>query len=87
MQTLEQLTDASKSAWGTISQWIEHARNHCDVIKKDQSSAERELFTMQMPTSSPMGAVIYETGGILINQVINRNICSLQTMLLEGILP
>ena len=63
MQTLEQLTDASKSAWGTISQWIEHARNHCDVIKKDQSSAERELFTMQMPTSSPMGAVIYETGG------------------------
>lgn len=46
MQTLEQLTDASKSAWGTISQWIEHARNHCDVIKKDQSSAERELFTI-----------------------------------------
>lgn len=44
MQTLEQLTDVSKSAWGTISQWIEHARNHCDVIKKDQSSAERELF-------------------------------------------
>ena len=48
MQTLEQLTDASKSAWGTISQWIERARNHCEVIKKDQSSAERELFTMQM---------------------------------------
>ena len=67
MQTLEQLTDASKSAWGTISQWIERARNHCEVIKKDQSSAERELFTMQMPTSSPMGAVIYETGGILIH--------------------
>ena len=36
-------------------------------LKKDQSSAERELFTMQMPTSSPMGAVIYETGGILIH--------------------
>ena len=34
MQTLEQLTDASKSAWGTISQWIDHARNHCEVIKK-----------------------------------------------------
>ena len=67
MQTLEQLTDASKSAWGTIFQWIERARNHCEVIKKDQSSAERELFTMQMPTSSPMGAVIYETGGILIH--------------------
>ena len=37
------------------------------MIKKDQSSAERELFTMQMPTSSPMGSVIYETGGILIH--------------------
>ena len=34
MQTLEQLTDASKSAWGTIFQWIERARNHCEVIKK-----------------------------------------------------
>ena len=49
MQTLEQLTDASKSAWGTISQWIEHARNHCDVIKKDQSSAERELSPCKCP--------------------------------------
>lgn len=68
MQTLEQLTDPNLSAWQTISQWITQARNHCDVIKKDQSSAEREIFSMQMPTSSPMGAVIYETGGILIHQ-------------------
>ncbi|QPB43029.1 DUF2625 domain-containing protein [Rodentibacter haemolyticus] len=67
MQTLEQLTDSERSAWPTLSQWIELARNDCLVIKKDQSSAGRELFTMQMPTSSPMGAVIYETGGILIH--------------------
>ena len=68
MQTLEQLSDSTKSAWNTIEQWIKQARNHCEVIKKDQSSAEREIFSMQMPTSSPMGAVIYETGGILIHQ-------------------
>lgn len=67
MQTLEQLTNPEQSAWPILSQWIAQARNHCEVIKKDQSSAERELFTMQMPTSSPMGAVIYETGGILIH--------------------
>ena len=67
MQTLEQLTVLELSAWPTLPQWFENARNHCEVIKKDQSSAERELFTMQMPTSSPMGAVIYETGGILIH--------------------
>lgn len=67
MQTLEQLISPEYSAWPTLSQWIEQARNHCRVIKKDQPSAERELFTMQMPTSSPMGAVIYETGGILIH--------------------
>ncbi|OOF87613.1 hypothetical protein BKG93_01405 [Rodentibacter ratti] len=67
MQTLEQLISPQYSAWPTLSQWIEQARNHCRVIKKDQPSAERELFTMQMPISSPMGAVIYETGGILIH--------------------
>ena len=67
MQTLEQLISPENSAWPILSQWIESARNHCYVIKKDQSSAEHELFTMQMPTSSPMGAVIYETGGILIH--------------------
>ena len=55
MQTLEQLTDASKSAWGTISQWIERARNHCEVIKKINPVQNVKLFTMQMPTSSPMG--------------------------------
>ncbi|VEH66167.1 Protein of uncharacterised function DUF2625 [Rodentibacter pneumotropicus] len=67
MQTLEQLISPEASAWPTLLKWIEQARNHCLVIKKDQPSAERELFTMQMPTSSPMGAVIYETGGILIH--------------------
>ncbi|OOF41123.1 hypothetical protein BKK47_02295 [Rodentibacter mrazii] len=66
MQTLEQLISPEASAWPTLLKWIEQARNHCLMIKKDQPSAERELFTMQMPTSSPMGAVIYETGGILI---------------------
>ncbi|OOF56992.1 DUF2625 domain-containing protein [Rodentibacter myodis] len=67
MQTLEQLTLPEHSAWPTLSQWIAQARNDCQVIKKDQGSAEREIFTMQMPTSSPMGSVIYETGGILIH--------------------
>ncbi len=67
MQTLEQLISPEASAWPTLLKWIEQARNHCLVIKKDQPSAERELFTMQMPISSPIGAVIYETGGILIH--------------------
>ncbi|OOF37280.1 DUF2625 domain-containing protein [Rodentibacter heidelbergensis] len=67
MQTLEQLISPETSAWPTLSKWIEQARNHCQIIQKDHSSAERELFTMQMPTSSPMGAVIYETGGMLIH--------------------
>ncbi|OOF69462.1 DUF2625 domain-containing protein [Rodentibacter caecimuris] len=67
MQTLEQLTDPTLSAWQTISQWLQKTKNHCEVIKKDQSSAERELLSMQMPTSSPIGAVIYETGGILVH--------------------
>ena len=67
MQTIEQLTDPSQSVWPVIQKWTELARNQCEVISKDQASAERELFSMQMPTSSPMGAVIYETGGILVD--------------------
>lgn len=67
MQSIEELTDPEKSAWHIIQQWIAQAKNNCLVLKKDPSSANRELFTMQMPTSSPMGAVIYETGGILIH--------------------
>ncbi len=34
MQTLEQLISPENSAWPTLSQWIENARNHCYVIKK-----------------------------------------------------
>lgn len=67
MQTIEQLSEPGQSVWPIIQQWIAQAGNHCEVISKDPSSAERELFSMQMPTSSPMGAVIYETGGILIH--------------------
>ena len=49
MQTLEQLTDTSSSVWPVISQWLNNSRNDCRVLKKDASSAERELFSMQMP--------------------------------------
>ena len=50
-----------------VQEWLSQATNQSEVLVKDQNRAELELVNAQVTTRSPMGAVIYETGGILID--------------------
>ena len=46
---------------------MKEAKNKIKILPKDQKRAEHELFFLQVIIRSPMGAIIYETGGILID--------------------
>ena len=46
---------------------IKTAKNKVEVLSKDTIKADSALYETQVTTRSPMGAVVYETGGILIN--------------------
>jgi hypothetical protein len=43
-----------------------NSKNLIEVLGKNEERAKSELLNSQVTTKSPMGAIIYETGGILI---------------------
>lgn len=67
MKPLDQLINKDESAWASVQQWIKEATNKVDVLPKDPIRANDALFQTQVTTRSPMGAIVYETGGILID--------------------
>ena len=67
MKSLPELINTKEPAWAMVQEWLSQATNQYEVLVKDQNRAELELVNAQVTTRSPMGAVIYETGGILID--------------------
>ena len=67
MRKLEELINTDEPGWSIVSDWIGKAANKIEVLPRNQKQAEETLVQTQVTTRSLMGAVIYETGGILID--------------------
>ena len=67
MRKLADLIDNKNTGWPFVQQMIDSATNQVVVIKADSSKANEALLKTQVTTRSPMGAIIYTTGGILID--------------------
>ncbi len=67
MKTLQELVNLEEPAWELVQQWLKEAKNSYEILPKNRQRAERELVANQVTTRSPMGAIIYETGGILVD--------------------
>jgi hypothetical protein len=67
IRPLNELINTIDPGWPLVKSWIEKATNKVEVLPKDNKRADSSLFQTQVTTRSPMGAVIYETGGILID--------------------
>ena len=68
MRTLEELINKEEPGWDLVEEWMQEATNPYEVLPRDAKRAEAELLNAQVTTRSPMGAILYETGGILINK-------------------
>lgn len=66
MRTLEELINTEEPGWPIVKEWISLAANKVEILPCDKSRAEVALVDTQVTTRSLMGAVIYETGGLLI---------------------
>ena len=66
MRSLSELTAADDPAWPLVQQWLAAAPNAL-ALPVDRSRAEAVLMHLQVTLRSPMGAVTYHTGGILID--------------------
>ena len=69
LRPLSELINSEESAWtGILQQMIKDAKNDVEVLPKNKEKADSSLYKSQVTTRSPMGAIVYETGGILIDQ-------------------
>ncbi len=67
VRPLDSLINKEEPAWPVIKGWIDSATNKVQVLPVDTAKAKTALYDTQVTTRSPMGAVIYETGGILVD--------------------
>lgn len=68
LRPLSELINSKEPAWTDfLLAWIKEAKNSVEVLPKNQLKADSALYKSQVTTRSPMGAIVYETGGILID--------------------
>lgn len=67
MKTIEALINKADPGWPFVEEWIRKATNPVAVLPADHGKAATALYQTQVTTRSPMGAIIYHTGGIFID--------------------
>jgi hypothetical protein len=67
MRTLDQLLEKDELAWPLVQQWIRASANKIEVLPASDVNRSDALVATQVTTRSPLGAIIYETGGILVD--------------------
>jgi hypothetical protein len=67
MRLLEELINRDDPGWPFVQEWIAGAVRPVEALPREPAAAERTLMALQVTTRSPMGAIVYETGGILVD--------------------
>lgn len=67
MQSLDELINKTDPAWPLVKKWVDSAKNKVEVLECDSASAKDALFNTQVSTYSTLGAVIYNSGGIMVD--------------------
>lgn len=67
MRSVDQLINRTDPGWTVVEQWIDSATNKVEVLPVDTSKAKDALYKTQVTTRSIMGAIVFSTGGILID--------------------
>ena len=85
MRELSELINKNEDAISLINVWKKNSKNKIQILDNDSLKSKEALYNSQISTRSPMGAIIFHTGGILINdgwiriygsgnEKLNRNI-------------
>ncbi|MEM9518720.1 MAG: DUF2625 family protein [Actinomycetota bacterium] len=65
LRTLDELTDDRAGA-ELLIEWIEKAAVPVEILGPSATSGD-QLVELQITTASPMGAIVYSTGGIIVD--------------------
>lgn len=64
---LSELIDAKNPAWPEVQRSLLTTTNKAEVLPRDPQRADEALLEVQITTASTLGAVIHQTGGLLID--------------------
>lgn len=67
MKKVEELINKEDPGWPIVQKWISAAKNKVEVLPVDQKRASDALYKTQVSTYSPMGSIIFMTGGLMID--------------------
>jgi hypothetical protein len=67
MRSLNELVNKTDTTWETIREWISNSINKVEVLPVKDDINQKVLYNTQVSTKSALGAVIYNTGGLLID--------------------
>lgn len=67
MKSAEELIEKADPGWTIVQDWIKIAKNKVEVLPVDAVNAKEALYKTQVTTRSTMGAVVFMTGGILVD--------------------
>jgi len=67
MRPIEELINTKEPGWPLVKGWIDSAKNMVEILPCDTAAAKSALYQTQVTTRSPMGAIIYATGGLLVD--------------------
>lgn len=67
MRPLEDLINTDDPGWPRVREWIDSATNPVEIVPAERQRADRALVRTQVTTRSPMGAIIHETGGLIVD--------------------
>ena len=65
-RSLEELISRDDPAWPEVQAWISGAKNRVEVLSPSEG-AGASLVSLQVTTRSPLGAIVFHTGGLLVD--------------------
>jgi len=65
--SLDALINKTDPAWPLVKKWIDAAKNKVEVLPVDSAKAKQALYNAQVSTYATLGSVIYNTGGIMVD--------------------
>ena len=66
-RSLHETFAAGDPAWPVVQSWIKGAKNRVEALPPDEARKEQVLSELQVTLRSPMGAIVDQTGGLLVD--------------------
>ena len=67
VKSIADLVNHSEPGMALVRSWIAEAKNRVEELRCSTADGERALLTLQVTTFSPLGALAFESGGLLVD--------------------